>query len=84
MSQMADFPPLLASSIFDLYKQETLQIKSQTMRHTSMNLVNTTYLRNMWTNKNEHLWVLTKFNSCVYNLHIPLSLSQTNYYLLLM
>ena len=47
MGQMAYFPPLLASSIFDLYKQETLQIKSQTMRHTSMNLVNTTYLRKL-------------------------------------
>ena len=45
MGQMADFPPLLASLIFDLYKQETPQIKSETMCHTLMNLVNT----NMWT-----------------------------------
>ena len=45
MGQMADFPPLLASLIFDLYKQETPQIKSQTMRHTLMNLVNTTLFK---------------------------------------
>ena len=42
MGQMADFPPLLASSIIDLYKHDTTQIKSQTMWHTLMNLVNTT------------------------------------------
>ena len=42
MGQMADFPPLLASSMFDFYKQETPQLKSQTMQHTLMNLVNTT------------------------------------------
>ena len=42
MAKMADFPPLLTSSIFNLYKQETPQIESQTMRHTLMNLVNTT------------------------------------------
>jgi hypothetical protein len=42
MGQMADFPPLLASSMFDFYKQETPQIKSQTTQHTLMNLVNTT------------------------------------------
>ena len=42
MGKMADFPPVLTSSIFDLYKQETPQIESQTMRHTLMNLVNTT------------------------------------------
>ena len=36
---MVGFPPLLTSSIFDLYKLETPQIKSQTMRHTLMNLV---------------------------------------------
>ena len=35
-------PTLLASPIFDLYKHDTPQIKSQTMRHTLMNLVNTT------------------------------------------
>ena len=44
MGQMANIPPLLASSIFDLYKHETPQIKSQTMRHTLMNLVNTTLI----------------------------------------
>ena len=42
MGQMADFPPLLASSIFDLYKHKSPQIKSQIMRHTLMNLVHTT------------------------------------------
>ena len=39
MGQMADFPPLLASTIFDMYKQETSQIKSQIMRHTLMNFI---------------------------------------------
>ena len=43
MGQMADFPPLLASSIIDLYKHDTPQIKSQTMRPTLINLVNTTF-----------------------------------------
>ena len=46
MGQMADFPPLLASLIFDLYKQETPQIKSQTMRHNCGPII-----------ENEHLWV---------------------------
>ena len=41
MGQMAGFPPLIASSILDLYKQETPTIKSQTIQHTLMNLVNT-------------------------------------------
>ena len=45
MGQMADFTPLLASSIFDLYKQETPQIKSETMCHTLMNLVNMTLFK---------------------------------------
>ena len=45
MGQMADFPPLLASLIFDLYKQETPQIKSQTNRHTLMNLFKTTLFK---------------------------------------
>ena len=45
MGRMAEFPPLLASSIFDLYKHETPQIKSQVMRHTLMNLVNTTLFK---------------------------------------
>ena len=44
MGQMADSPPLRASSIFDLYKHDTPQIKSQTMRHTLMNSVNTTFI----------------------------------------
>ena len=42
MGQMADLPPLLASSIIDLYKHDTPQVKSQTKRPTLMNLVNTT------------------------------------------
>ena len=41
MGQMTDIPPLLASSIFDLYKQATPKIKAQAMRHTLMNLVDT-------------------------------------------
>ena len=41
LGQMADFPSLLTILVFDLYKQETPQIKYQTMRHTLMNLVNT-------------------------------------------
>ena len=41
--QMADFPPLLSSSIIDLYKHDTPQTRSQTMQPTLMNLVNTTF-----------------------------------------
>ena len=41
--KMAEFPPLLASSIIDLYKHDTPQFKSKTMRPTLMNLVNTTF-----------------------------------------
>ena len=59
---MADFPPLLASSIFDLYKQETPQIKSQTMRHDCGPII-----------ENEHLWVCTRFMF----LYIPISLNKT-------
>ena len=40
--QMADFPPLLTILVFDLKKPDATQIKSQTMRHTLMNLVNKT------------------------------------------
>ena len=39
---MADIFPLLASSVFDLWKHDVPQIKYQTMRHALMNLVNTT------------------------------------------
>jgi hypothetical protein len=39
---MVDIPPLLFFSDFDLEKFDTPQIKSQTMRHTLENLVNTT------------------------------------------
>ena len=46
MGQMTEISPLLASSIFDLYKQETPRIKSQAMRHTLMNLVNTVLFKN--------------------------------------
>ena len=45
MGQMADYPPLLASLIFDLYKQETPKIKSQAMRHTLVNLVTQFYFK---------------------------------------
>ena len=41
MGQMTEIPPLLASLIFDLYKQETPKIKSQAMQHTLINLFNT-------------------------------------------
>ena len=39
MGKMAEFP----SSIIDLYKHDTPQTRSQTMRPTLMNLVNTTF-----------------------------------------
>ena len=39
---MADFPPPATFSVFDLKNREVPQIKSQTMRHLLMNLVNTT------------------------------------------
>ena len=42
LGRMADFPPLLASSVFDLKKHDVPQIASQTMGHPLMNLVNTT------------------------------------------
>ena len=42
LGQMADIPPLLTFKFFDLYKLDLPQIKSQTMWHTQMNLVNTT------------------------------------------
>ena len=34
LGRMADIPPLLTSSVFDLLKGDVPQIKSQTMRHT--------------------------------------------------
>ena len=36
---MAEFPPPVTLSIFDLYNHEVPQIKSQTMRQPLMNLV---------------------------------------------
>ena len=43
MGQMADFPPRVASSVFTFKNMKYVpQIKSQTMWHTLMNLVNTT------------------------------------------
>ena len=39
---------LLASSVFDLQKLDESQIKSQTMRHTLMNSVNTKYFENTY------------------------------------
>ena len=43
--RMADFPPLLASSVFDLYKHDVPQIKSQAMGHTLIELVNITLFK---------------------------------------
>ena len=45
LGQMADFPPLLATSVFDLYKHDVPRIKSQTMGHALMDLANTTLLK---------------------------------------
>ena len=42
MGKTTDSPPLLASSIIDLYKHDTPQIKSPTMRPTLMNSDNKT------------------------------------------
>ena len=42
LGRMADFPPTVTFSFFDLKKHEVPQIKSQTMPHTLMNLGNTT------------------------------------------
>ena len=42
MGQIADFLSLLPSSDFDLEKHDVPQIKSQTMQHVLMNLVNAT------------------------------------------
>ena len=39
---MADFPTLLASSVFDFQKHYVPHIKSQTMQHALVNLLNTT------------------------------------------
>ena len=38
MGWMADFPPLLASSVFVLWKHDVPQIESQAIRHPLMNL----------------------------------------------
>ena len=40
--RMADFLHLVTFSVFDLKNHEAPHIKSQTMRHPLMNLVNTT------------------------------------------
>jgi hypothetical protein len=45
MGRMADFPPLLASSAFDLKTHDVPHIKFQPMRHTLMNLFNTTLFK---------------------------------------
>ena len=42
LGRMADFPPPVTFSVFYLYNHELPQIKSQTMRHLLMTLVNTT------------------------------------------
>jgi hypothetical protein len=41
LGRMADFLPPVTFSVFDLKNYEAPQIKSQTMRHPLMNLVNT-------------------------------------------
>ena len=61
---MADFPPLLASSVFELQKYDVPEIKSETMGHTLILKVCGPII------KSEHLWVYTKF-MC---LHILISL----------
>ena len=63
MGLMADFPPLLPSSVFDLSKQDVHQIKSQTIQHALMNLVDKLFLKKTCGPiiGNEHLWVCTKF-----------------------
>ena len=43
LGRMADFPPLLASSVFKLSKHDVPQIAFQTMRYSLMNFVNTTF-----------------------------------------
>ena len=43
LGQTADFSPLLTFLVFDLYKLNVPQIKSQTMRHALMNYVKTTF-----------------------------------------
>ena len=65
---MADFPPLLASSVFDLLKHDVPQIKSHTMRQELMNLINTTLLKKICGPiiENEHLWVCTKIHVSTY------------------
>ena len=42
LGRMADFLPAVTFSVLDLQDHEVPQIKSQTMRHPLMNLVNTT------------------------------------------
>ena len=42
MGLMADFPPLLASSVSNIRKHQIPQIESQTMRQALVNLLNTT------------------------------------------
>ena len=42
LGTMADFLPPVNFSVFDLQDQEVPQVKSQTMWHPLMNLVNTT------------------------------------------
>ena len=45
MGQMADFPPLLASSVFDWKIRNVPQIAFVTMRQGLMNLVKTTFFK---------------------------------------
>ena len=52
LGRMADFPPLVTFSVFELYNHEVPQIKSHTMRHPWRPII-----------KNGHLWVCTKMLS---------------------
>ena len=72
--RMADFPPCLASSVFDLYKHYVPQMKSQIMGHALMDLANTILNKKVFGPiiENEQLWVCTKMEC----LHIPISLLQ--------
>ena len=63
MGWMADFPPLLASSVFDFSKHYVPQIQSQTMRHPLVNLLKHNFISKICGPiiEIEHLWVCTKF-----------------------
>ena len=66
MSQLADYPPHLASSILDFYKQETPKIESQAMQDTLMNLVNTILFKEYVNPLFKMSIYSSVLNSCVY------------------